>query len=535
MTFPIKMTHFVHSIRFRVLLAFGLCIALMLAIGLFGLRSISSLSHDMRDMYQGNAVPIGQLAKVRATSLQIRSTLWRMHATRDGSQADQLRGYEKDLQAAWAEYYPASITSDAERGVADRINAQMKVLLSAVDEELQLLEGNDFERAADMMKNKLIGAQEEFTELVGADVKLNLDQAGALAAQGESTTQRLTWISGSLICAGVLLAIGMSISVVRAIAAPLRKSVDVAHDIAAGHLDREVMIDTRTEFGPLLEAMRHMSGQLSGTVMEIKASSDSVTVAAREIASGNMDLSSRTEQQASSLEETAASMTELAQTVRQNAENARQASALATSARETANSSNGAVQAMVRTMNEITDSSTRIADITTLIEGIAFQTNILALNAAVEAARAGEQGRGFAVVAGEVRTLAQRSSAAAKEIKELIDSSVVLVRDGSQQAVEVNASVEKVIQGINRVTDIVAEISAASEEQSQGIDQVHQAVSQIDAVTQQNAALVEQSAAAAQSLEEQASKMGDAISVFRVASMAPAARPRALSGARTES
>jgi hypothetical protein len=260
-----------------------------------------------------------------------------------------------------------------------------------------------------------------------------------------------------------------------------------------------------------------MKSQLVNIVTRIKSSCSTISGASSEIASGITDLSARTEEQATSLEETAASMTQLTETVKQNSDDARQANALATNATDVADAGNDAVQGMVGTIEKISGSSSKISEITGVIEGIAFQTNILALNAAVEAARAGEQGRGFAVVASEVRSLAQRSAAAAKEIKELIGSSVAMIQEGSKQAVEVSATMGQVKQAIKQVSDIVGEIAAASEEQSRGIEQVNQAVGQMDAVTQQNAALVQQAAAAAQSLVEQANSLEEVVSVFRVA------------------
>ncbi len=256
----------------------------------------------------------------------------------------------------------------------------------------------------------------------------------------------------------------------------------------------------------------------------IKESSDSVTTASREIASGNQDLSQRTEEQASSLEETASSMEELTSTVKQNAENAKQANQLAVSASDIAARGGEVVRASVQTMAAISESSKRISDIISVIDGIAFQTNILALNAAVEAARAGEQGRGFAVVAGEVRNLAQRSANAAKEIKDLITDSVSKVESGTQQVNEAGQTMEEIVNGIKRVTDIMAEISAASAEQSNGIEQVNMAITQMDEVTQQNAALVEEAAAAAESLEEQAINMADIVSRFKLGNEPAAAR-----------
>ncbi|HEY9317248.1 MAG TPA: methyl-accepting chemotaxis protein, partial [Achromobacter sp.] len=286
--------------------------------------------------------------------------------------------------------------------------------------------------------------------------------------------------------------------------------------IAGGDLTARVDVRNTNEIGQLFAALKRMQESLTRTVSTVRRGVDEINVGSHEIAAGNTDLSSRTEQQAASLEETAASMEQLASTVKQNAENARQANQLAASASDVAERGGSAVAEVVNTMQGISTSSRKISEIVSVIDGIAFQTNILALNAAVEAARAGEQGKGFAVVAGEVRSLAQRSAQAAKEIKGLIEDSVTKVGAGSQQVERAGATMQEIVASVKRVTDIMGEISAASEEQSSGIDQVNRAVSQMDEVTQQNAALVEEAAAAAGSLQEQSQRLAEAVAVFKI-------------------
>ncbi|KXS32359.1 MAG: Methyl-accepting chemotaxis sensory transducer [Candidatus Gallionella acididurans] len=299
---------------------------------------------------------------------------------------------------------------------------------------------------------------------------------------------------------------------------PLEKAVDAANRIAKGDLAAKIESRSGDETGQLLQALNDMNASLGGIVGVVRDATDSISTATQEIAAGNSDLSQRTEEQASSLEETASSMEELTSTVKQNAENAKQARQLAVNASDIAAKGGQMVDDVVRTMALISTSSGKIADIIGVIEGIAFQTNILALNAAVEAARAGEQGRGFAVVASEVRNLAQRSAAAAKEIKVLIDTSMDKIYAGSKQVDQAGATMHEVVDAVKRVTDIMAEISAASSEQSAGIEEVNQAIVQMDDMTQQNAALVEQAAAAAEAMQGQAEALMDAVSIFKLAS-----------------
>ncbi|MEO6146585.1 MAG: methyl-accepting chemotaxis protein, partial [Sulfuriferula sp.] len=301
-------------------------------------------------------------------------------------------------------------------------------------------------------------------------------------------------------------------------------AVEVARAISEGDFSREITV-AHGDNTSLLSVMNSMREHLTVTIGDIRQSTETIAVASRQIASGNADLSGRTESQASSLEETASSMEELTSTVKQNAENARQANQLVVSASDVAVKGGKVVGQVVHTMSSIKDSSRKIADIISVIDGIAFQTNILALNAAVEAARAGEQGRGFAVVAAEVRNLAQRSAGAAKEIKSLIEDSVDKVDVGGKLVDEAGKTMEEIVNSVKRVTDIMSEIAAASQEQSSGIEQVNQAVGQMDEATQQNAALVEEAAAAAESLQDQAAKLAQAVSVFKLSAGNQPARP----------
>ncbi|RQO38769.1 hypothetical protein DBR37_00325 [Herminiimonas sp. KBW02] len=302
----------------------------------------------------------------------------------------------------------------------------------------------------------------------------------------------------------------------RSITRPLDYAVSVARTVASGDLRNRIQSSSNDETGQLLHALRDMNDGLVKSVSQVRTGIDTIATASSQIAAGNLDLSSRTEEQASSLEETASSMEELTSTVKQNADNARQANQLAVSASGVAEKGGAVVSRVVDTMEDINASAKKIVDIIGVIDGIAFQTNILALNAAVEAARAGEQGRGFAVVASEVRNLAQRSAAAAKEIKTLIGDSVDKVELGSKLVEEAGVTMDEVVQSVRHVTDIMSEIMAASQEQSAGIEQVNQAIGQMDQVTQQNAALVEEAAAAAESLNEQAAKLAEAVSVFKL-------------------
>ncbi|MGJ9420826.1 methyl-accepting chemotaxis protein, partial [Massilia sp. CMS3.1] len=348
----------------------------------------------------------------------------------------------------------------------------------------------------------------------------SLDEiATKISAQYESG-RNLLFALGAV---AILIGSSFAFAITRSITGPISVAVDVAEKVSTGDLTSEITVDTRDETGKLMSALKIMNDNLVSIVGEVRSGTDTISTASSEIADGNMDLSSRTEEQAGSLEETASSMKVLTTAVQFNAEKARQANDLAISASKVASEGGVVVSEVVATMGSINQSSRKIVEIISVIDGIAFQTNILALNAAVEAARAGEQGRGFAVVASEVRNLAQRSAAAAREIKTLIADSVGKVENGSRLVHEAGKTMNEVVTSIARVTTIMSEITAASDKQRDGIEQVDHAISQMDAVTQQNAALVEEAAAAAASMHEQCSKLTEVVGVFKLRKPSPVA------------
>ena len=404
--------------------------------------------------------------------------------------ADERKLYEKSQQS-WVTY----------------LAMQAKLIAAAKaarqDESLQIVLGGSktFDAVVDDMR---------------ALMTYNDETAKKEAAQAKADFGASRVMIIGLLGVAALVAALLGWFITRAITVPLRGAVDLAHAVAAGDLTKAPHADGKDEVAELTRALGAMVVKLRDIVTQVRQGVESVGTASAQIATGNLDLSQRTEEQASNLQQTAASMEELTGTVRQNADNARAASQLAAGASQVASRGGEVVGRVVTTMGEITSSSRRIADIIGVIDGIAFQTNILALNAAVEAARAGEQGRGFAVVASEVRSLAQRSSAAAKEIKSLIEQSVDQVEGGSKLVAEAGTTMNDIVAQVQKVTDLVGEITAASVEQSKGIDQVGEAVAQLDQVTQQNAALVEESAAAAESMKHQAAKLSQTVAVFNV-------------------
>ncbi len=400
--------------------------------------------------------------------------------------------------------------------VSQTINDKYQDYAAALTELIQFLESGNmdayFAQATQSKQNALGTALRDY--VAASDAR---NQEAYNASVKDYTFAK--WQMGILALALAIVLVGVWYGIRHTLLNPLNRVIDHIRQIASGDLTHTLAIAGRSEITQLAVTVDHMQRSLSETVANVRQGSDAIYTGTSEIAMGNNDLSSRTEQQASALEETAASMEQLTATVKQNADNARQASQLANSASETAQRGGKVVDGVVKTMHDIAGSSKKIADIISVIDGIAFQTNILALNAAVEAARAGEQGRGFAVVASEVRTLASRSANAAKEIEGLISESVSLIDQGSGEVVAAGNTMSEIVEAVKRVTDIMLEIAAASDEQSRGIEQVSQAISEMDKVTQQNASLVEEASAAAASLEDQAARLTEAVGTFRLHGM----------------
>ncbi|MEX8194935.1 methyl-accepting chemotaxis protein [Comamonas guangdongensis] len=406
--------------------------------------------------------------------------------------------------------------SERAKALLERLQQQRASYLKLGDEFLVLVDRDQSEEARAMLEAQLRPVQREYQRVIRELLNHQTESSEKAAQKADAAARELLW--GVLITGAVVtvLAVFLAWAIIRSITRPLTQAVAVADRVADGDLSGEIAAGSKDEMGQLLNALQRMQQSLVRTVTVVRSNAQGVASASAQIAAGNHDLSGRTEEQASALEQTAASMEELSSTVSHNADNARQANQMAMNASTVATQGGEVVAEVVATMKSIDESSHKIADIIGVIDGIAFQTNILALNAAVEAARAGEQGRGFAVVASEVRALAQRSADAAKEIKQLISTSVERVAQGSRLADQAGSTMTGVVTAIRRVTDIMGEISAASHEQSSGVSQIGEAVTQMDQATQQNAALVEEMAAAATSLNNQAQSLVGAVAVFKL-------------------
>ena len=529
------------NIANRLRLGFGLLTVLIVVLAFVGMHALGTLHDSTTDLAKG-VWPRARLANVALDN--VRGSMARVGQMVGSDDAatrhDARERLAANLQAAdkaLVELEPLLVTSTGRELLAEA-RARRDEYVVLVRQVEGLVGQDQLDAATALAFGKTYDALQAFAQALRKQVDFQESRFDALSL-GADTTYKLAFrIIAVTETVAILLAIGAAWLITRSVVRPLTRAVEVARTVAAGDLTSEIAVSGRDEAAQMMQALKDMNASLLKVVSDVRAGSDGIAVAAREIASGNLELSSRTEQQASALEETASSMEEMTSTVKQNADNAQQANQLAASASEVARKGGQVVARVVDTMGGIDTASRKIVDIIAVIDGIAFQTNILALNAAVEAARAGEQGRGFAVVATEVRALAQRSASAAKEIKQLIDDSVSQVQLGSVLVAEAGSTMDEVVTSVQRVTDIMGEISSASQEQQGGITQINQAVAEMDTVTQQNAALVEEAAGAAGSLQEEAERLARMVAVFKVgaalsgaravAAEAPVARPAAL-------
>ena len=510
-------------VKTKLMLGFGLLAAIVLLVSGIALSSLGRSD----ERFVAYLDTVGQREQVAldvrgAASRRAISARNLVLVTQEGDRAlekgDVFRAHE-DMQKAVArlkklvDEAPDAIDTDRSQ-VAEIVRLESLYGPVALDIVAKALDGRRDEAIVKMVAEcrpllaSLLKATTEYVGYEKEQAKKRVETANAAYAR-----DRLLLIGVCL--AAVAAALGMGWLLAAAVTRPLNRAVQLAEAVAAGDLSSDIVVDRGDELGQLLAALKRMNGSLVGMIDKVRESADGIATASQQIASGNQDLSSRTEQQASALQQTASSMAQMTTTVQQTADSSRQATQLAQSAAEVAGRGGDVVQRVVNTMGEISESSRKIGDIISTIDGIAFQTNILALNAAVEAARAGEQGRGFAVVAGEVRTLAQRSAQAAREIKALVGASVERVAAGSQLVGEAGSTMNDVVSQVRRMNDLMSEINASANEQSSGIGQVNQSVAAIDQGTQQNAALVEQSAAAADSLQQQAAGLLGVISQFK--------------------
>ncbi len=522
----------------RLAAGFLLLLVLLVASVIMSLNRMSSMRDKIYEVVEVNNAQLAQLIEIRAQLYD------RMVAARNVAlltdpaemkpEIDRVHEDEKKSDAAvekLTKLYERPETTDVEKSALARIRELEAAIVPLTNRALDLAHQSRPQDATRVLIDEVRPVQRKIMTELNALVDIQNKLSANAAEEAFASYENARWMQIVLgivaLVLGTVAALVITRSITKQLGGEPQAAVEVATRIAAGDLD--VTIDVHaSDTSSLMYAMKGMRDRLADIVRNVRSGTDTIATASSQIAAGNLDLSSRTEQQASSLEETASSMEELTSTVRQNAENAGQANQLAINASEVAARGGNVVSEVVQTMEQINGSARKIVDIIGVIDGIAFQTNILALNAAVEAARAGEQGRGFAVVATEVRSLAQRSAAAAKEIKALIGDSVDKVENGSKLVAEAGSTMDEVVASVRRVTDIMAEITAASHEQSTGIEQVNQAITQMDQVTQQNAALVEEAAAAADSLQEQAAALTELVGFFRVsgASSAPVASPK---------
>jgi methyl-accepting chemotaxis protein len=507
------------TIKSRLVFVIGFLSLLLIGSGIVGISSLNSANNSLKSIYEDRLIPIGKLNAIARLMAENRMAV---AESMNGDPAvvskkmDDVDRRLGDISKNWDALMAMPLTPEEKSLAQKALESRTKYAAEGLKPTVEALRAANVQQAMELMQGPMSQNYGVFQGHLDALLKVQDDIAKKEYEKTQNLYVTVRNISIIAIFGGLALAGFIGMWLVRAISAPLDEAVRIARSVAEGDLSKSIEITSNDETGQLLAALKIMNDSLAHTVQQVRIGTETIGVASREIASGNADLSARTESQASSLEETASSMEELTSTVKQNAENARQANQLVVSASDYAVKGGRVVGQVVDTMSSIKDSSRKIVDIIGVIDGIAFQTNILALNAAVEAARAGEQGRGFAVVAAEVRNLAQRSAGAAKEIKELISDSVEKVDAGDKLVDEAGKTMEEIVTSVKHVADIMSEITAASQEQSSGIEQVNHAIAQMDEMTQQNAALVEQAAAAAESMRTQASTLAQAVAVFKL-------------------
>jgi methyl-accepting chemotaxis protein len=506
----------------RLGVSFAVVLAFMVVLAVIGVTRMAHIQQNLETIVNDNNAKIeainGMLDNVRNVALVARDLVLLEDEKQLAAEFNRIAA-ERSTYKTNLDKLTAIVKREKGKELLARIDVERAATRPAVDKAAALAVANKKAEAGKVLLEEVRPAQAKWIAAMEDMIRFQ-DKLGDEAVQEARATYESARLLMILMASAALLGGAVvAWTITRSITQPLNAAVQVAQTVASGDLTSRIEVKTQDETGQLLRALKAMNDSLVNIVGEVRTGTETIATASGQIASGNLDLSSRTEEQASSLEETASSMEELTSTVKQNADNARQANQLAVSASEVASKGGSVVSQVVGTMGSINASSKKIVDIIGVIDGIAFQTNILALNAAVEAARAGEQGRGFAVVASEVRNLAQRSAAAAKEIKVLIDDSVTKVDAGTRLVDEAGATMGEIVDSIRRVTDIMGEITAASAEQTSGIEQINQAIVQMDQVTQQNASLVEEAAAAAESMQDQATKLMQTVGVFKMDSL----------------
>jgi len=508
------------KISTKLALLIGILGALLVLIGGIGLYGMSKSDAALDSLYADRTVPIAQLGETQYLQLRnrlvIANALIEQAPDRTAKTIAEVEANMGQISKVWEVFMATPMTPEEAQIAKVYAEKRQQYVQEGLLPALAALRTNDFKEVQRVLIEKIRPTFDAVREQATALMKLQMEQAKKEFDAAVARFHTLRWLAMASIVLGLLFAVFFGLTLSRGITVPLRRAVEISDAVAHGDLSGAIPTEGTDEISALMRALSDMQTSLASVVTNVRHGSEGVATASAEIAQGNQDLSARTESQASALEETAASMEQLSATVKQNADNARQGNQLAMSASSVAIQGGEVVAQVVETMKGINDASRKISDIISVIDGIAFQTNILALNAAVEAARAGEQGRGFAVVASEVRSLAGRSAEAAKEIKSLINASVDRVAQGTALVDQAGTTMTEVVTSIRRVTDLMGEISAASSEQASGVAQVGEAVTQMDQVTQQNAALVEEMAAAASSLKSQALELVQTVAVFKL-------------------